>query len=90
VADAADQATIPAYRMTGALAALGQELGERLSVEPRAGLDRTSDPELQGYRDACDLLNAAAADVVRIEFLPGVVQLHRVDGTVLTLEVVDA
>lgn len=89
MADAAEQATILAYRVTGALAALGQEMGERLSVAPRAQLDRTTDPDLQGYRDACALLNADPATVLRIEFLPGVVQMHRPDG-ILTLEVVDA
>ncbi|WP_088312405.1 hypothetical protein [Kineosporia sp. R_H_3] len=95
MADAAEQATIPGYRVTSALAALGQVLGARLTVKPAAGLDVATSPELQGFRDACSLLNADAVDVLALDFGAGYVQVttrrpDSDDPVVLTLEVVDA
>lgn len=96
MADAAEQATIPGYRVTGALAALGQVLGARLTVEPAPGVDVATSPELQGFRDACALLNVPVPEDVRsLDFGPGYVQIQtrRPDSDVpgvLTLEVVDA
>lgn len=94
MADASQQATIPGYRVTGALAALGQVLGARLTVKPAAGLDVATSSELQGFRDACALLNADAVEVMALDFGPGYVQVttRRADSddpAVLTLEVVD-
>lgn len=99
MSDAAEQATIPGHRVTGALAALGlaalgQVLGARLTVMPARGLDVLTAPELQGFRDACQLLNAGAVDVVALDFGPGYVQVtsrrpDSDDPAVLTLEVVD-